>query len=261
MENNELHPILIVGTGPGDPDLLTVRAHRAISSADILLYDCMPAHFVLDVKRDDAEVVYLTKSHDAPKETLKQHDVNVIDHLEKYYKEGKKVVRLKAGDAFMYGSGGRETVMLAERGIPFDVIPGLTAGAAAANLYGVKISEKDETDLVMYYIAFDIKDNFYQVKEIAKLLKVGATLVLYMADDNFAKIVEIFENEGVEDSMPAVIVGRASIPDEECVSGTIETIVSEAEKKGMLMPFTYFIGKYVEATITKREKMAREAAL
>ncbi|MGD8777429.1 MAG: SAM-dependent methyltransferase [Ignavibacteria bacterium] len=258
MEKQELHPILIVGTGPGDPELLTVRAHKAISSADIILYDCMPAHYVLNVKRDDAEVVFLSKQHDAPREDLKLHDTNVIDHLEKYYKQGKKVVRLKAGDAFMYGSGGRETVMLIKRGIPFDVIPGLTAGAAAANLYGVKISEKDETDLVMYYIGFDIRDEYYQVGEMAKLLKVGATLVLYMADDNFDKITEVLKSRGVPGTIPAVVVGMASLPDEDCAVATLDTIVKETEKKEMVMPFTYFIGKYVDATITERTKMQRK---
>jgi uroporphyrin-III C-methyltransferase len=261
MNENQLHPVLITGAGPGDPDLLTVKAYEAIRSADILLYDCMPARYVLDIIREDAEVVYLCKNHEAPEDELKSHTLNVIDHLEKFYYEGKKVVRLKAGDAFMFGGGGHETELLTSRNIPFDVLPGLTAGAAAANLYGVKISEKDESDLVMYYIGFSIKDNFNQVRQIANLLHSGGTLILYMADDNLKDITSVLKSEGVPGTMPTVVVGMASLPDEDCVSATLDTITEETDKKVMLMPFTYFIGKHVKATIRTREKMLSKSLL
>jgi siroheme synthase len=261
MKEKELHPVLITGTGPGDPELLTVKAYEAIRSADILLYDCMPANYVLDIMRDDAEVVYLCKNHEAPEEELRLHTIDVIEHLEKYYFEGKKVVRLKAGDAFMFGGGGVEAELLTSRKIPFDVLPGLTAGAAAANLYGVKISEKNETDLVMYYIACDIKDDFYQVRQMAKLIQVGATLILYMADDNLQNIIEVLKNEGVPGTIPVVVVGMASLPDEDCAMATLDTIMEETEKKEMLMPFTYYIGNHVKATIEKRAKMPRKALI
>jgi uroporphyrin-III C-methyltransferase len=261
MKMKNLHPISITGTGPGVPDLLTVRAFNAISSADIVLYDCLPAHYVLNLISKDAEVIYLCKNHEALEEELEKHSLNVIDHLEKFYNEGKKVVRLKAGDAFMFGGGGAEANLLNERKIPFEVIPGITAGAAAANLYGIKISEKHESDLVMYYIAWEIKDDFYQLKQIAKLLKMGATLVLYMADNTMKDIIQVLKNEGVSGSMPSVVIGMASLPDEDCVSGTIDTILAEITKKEMLMPFTYFIGEYVERTIGKREKVLENYVL
>jgi len=255
MTNKLKHPVLITGTGPGDPQLLTVKAYKAIATADVLLYDCMPAHYVLDIKKQNAEITYLCKNHEATTDELQMHVISVIDHLEKFYNDGKKVVRLKAGDAFMYGGGGIESGMLKSRKIPFEIIPGLTAGAAAANLYGVKISEKDETDTVIYYIACDIKDDFFQIKKIAKLLNSGATLVLYMADDNLSKIISIMKEEGVQDTMPAVVVGMASLPDEDCTTATLGTIASEASRKQMLMPFTYFIGQHVKATVDYRAKM------
>jgi len=255
MTNLTKYPVQITGTGPGNPELLTVKAYEAIRSADILLYDCMPAHYVLEIKQEDAGIVYLCKNHEATENDLQAHIVNVIDHLEKYYNEGKKVVRLKAGDAFMYGGGGVEAGLLKSRSIPFEVIPGLTAGAAAANLYGVSISEKDQTDMVMYYIAHSITDNFYQVRQMAGLLKVGATLVLYMADDNLPDIIRVLKDEGVHGTMPAVIVGMASLPDEDCAIATLDTIAYETARKEMLMPFTYFIGKYVKATLEERVKM------
>jgi uroporphyrin-III C-methyltransferase len=256
MTNKERFPILITGTGPGNPELLTVKAHQAISSADVLLYDCMPAHYVLDLKREDAEVIYLCKNHEFTEDELRGHMINVINNLEKCYNNGKKVVRLKSGDAFMYGGGGFEASLLKSRGIPFEIIPGLTAGAAAANLYGVKISEKDETDTVVYYIACNITDNFYQIRQIAKLLNIGATLVLYMADDNLLKIRNVLKEEGVPGTIPAVVVGMASLPDEDCAIGSLDTITQEATKKEMLMPFTYFIGNHVKATVQNRTKMS-----
>lgn len=256
MTSKERFPILITGTGPGNPELLTVKAHQAISSADVLLYDCMPAHYVLDLKREDAEVIYLCKTHEFTEDELKGHMINVINNLEKCYNEGKKVVRLKSGDAFMYGGGGLEAGLLSSRNIPFEIIPGLTAGAAAANLYGIKISEKDETDTVVYYIACNITDNFYQIRQIAKLLNIGATLVLYMADDNLSKIISVLKEEGVPGTIPTVVVGMASLPDEDCANGTLDSIAFEAAKKEMLMPFTYFIGTNVNATVQNRTKMS-----
>jgi uroporphyrin-III C-methyltransferase len=249
------YPIQITGTGPGNPELLTVKAYEAITNADILVYDCMPAHYVLDIKRERAEIVYLCKNHEATEEEQQLHVLNVIEHLEKYYNEGKKVVRLKSGDAFMYGGGGIETNLLNVRNIPFEVIPGLTAGAAAANLYGIKISEKEETDTVIYYIGCHIDDNYYQLRQMAKLIKVGATLILYMADDNLENIVKVLKEEGVPGIVPAVVVGMASLPEEDCISATLDTIITEPLKKEMLMPFTYFIGNYVKATVIARTKM------
>jgi uroporphyrin-III C-methyltransferase len=256
MTNKERFPILITGTGPGNPELLTVKAYQAISSADVLLYDCMPAHYVLDIKREDAEIIYICKSHEFSENELRGHMINVIDTLEKNYNEGKKIVRLKSGDAFMYGGGGLEASLLKSRGIPFEIIPGLTAGAAAANLYGVKISEKDETDTVIYYIGCNITDNFYQLRQIARLLNIGATLVLYMADDNLSKIIKVLKEEGVPGAIPTVVVGMASLPSEDCASGTLDSITQETSKKEMLMPFTYFIGSHVKSTVESRTKMS-----
>lgn len=252
MENKKKHPILITGTGPGDPELLTVKAYNAISTADVLLYDCMPAHYVLEIKRKDAEVIYLCKNHEFTEDELKGHMIDVINNLERCYNEGKKVVRLKAGDAFMYGGGGLEASLMKSRNIPFEIIPGLTAGAAAANLYGVKLSEKDETDTVIYYIACNITDNYLQIRQIAQLLKIGATLVLYMADDNLLKIISVLKEEGVSGNMPSVVVGMVSLPDEDCVNATLDTMIGEISRKQMLMPFTYFIGKNVNAIVEKR---------
>lgn len=256
MKNKERFPILITGTGPGNPELLTVKAQQAISSADVLLYDCMPAHYVLDMKRADAEIIYLCKNHEFSEAELSRHVINVINNLERCHNDGKKVVRLKSGDAFMYGGGGLEAGLLKSRGIPFEVIPGLTAGAAAANLYGITISEKEETDTVVYYIACNITDNFYQVRQIAKLLNIGATMVLYMADDNLSKIFSVLKEEGIPGITPVVVIGMASLPDEDFVEGTLDNIVQEAIKKEMVMPFTYFIGKHVKATILNRTKMS-----
>jgi|WetSurMetagenome_2_1015567.scaffolds.fasta_scaffold108934_2 uroporphyrin-III C-methyltransferase len=261
MSEKIMYPIFIVGTGPGNPELLTIRAHEAIKAADIILYDCLPAKYVTTIKNKDAEVIYLTKNHEAPAEELNNHTKNVIELLEKYYYEGKRVVRLKAGDALMFGGAGIEATILSSKKIPFKVLPGITAGAAAANLYGIRISERNETDLVLYYIAFDIKDDFYQVRQIAKLLLVGASLVLYMADSYLEKIIKIFKEEGLEGSVPALAVGMASLPEEYFIEATLDTLPEEIKEKKMVKPCTYFIGKYVTATLKNKIKDHDESAV
>ena len=255
MNRKRQYPVIITGTGPGNPELLTVKAGKAIRKADVILYDCMPAHYVLELKGRNTEVIALCKNHEAGDGEQVKHLEDIIDHLEECYRSGRRIVRLKAGDPFMYGGAGIEARMLAARQVPFEIIPGLTAAAAASSLYGISISEKYETDMVIYYIAFKIDDNYLQIRQIAASLKVGATLVLYMADDNLAEIFEVLKEEGVPGSMPVVVAGMVSLPDEDCAEATIETIREVVLSKEMLMPFTYFIGYHVSASVKERIKM------
>lgn len=258
MSESKKYPIMLVGTGPGNPDLLTVKADKAIREADVLLYDCMLAQYLMALKRPDAQVIYLCKSPDNPAVQVKVHNNNVIDHLAHYYHAGKRVVRLKAGDAFMFGGGGHEVELLKKRGLAFEVVPGLTAGAVAANHYGISISEKDECDTVIYYIAYHINDNYQQIRQFAQLLNMGATVVLYMADDNLPTIIEVLKAEGVSGHLPAAVVGMASLPDEDCADATLDTIIRTAKQQDMLMPFTYFIGQHVKRFVDQPNKMPKQ---
>jgi len=141
------HPIIIAGTGPGDPELLTVKAQKAIASADVIVYDATQIEHIIDFCQSKAKRVKINKDKTRNSDTLRKE---IIQILADYHNTGKRDVRLKTGDAFMFGSGAAETELLFEMNLPFSVIPGITAGMAAAVYGNVRISEKKEADTVTF---------------------------------------------------------------------------------------------------------------
>lgn len=240
-EQKKRYPVSIVGAGPGDPDLLTVKAYRCIEEADVVLYDCLPAVHVTEIASDKTKVLFVDKHTDDPAKR-----VDMLDVVQQYYEEGKKVVRLKAGDALMFNGGGYEAKKLAERGIPFEFVPGLTAGTAGANLFAIPLNEIGESNTTLYLIANILDDRIDLIKEAARMmLHHGTTLVLYMAYDHLDAIFNIFKGEGLTGDLPVVAASMISLSDQDCVQGTIDTIQELMDDRQMLSPFTFFIGKYV----------------
>ena len=148
-------PVSIVGTGPGDPDLLTVRAARVISEADIILYDCDPARHALTIAPASAKIVRVDRHADNSSASHFGKD-SILDLIVEHYRQGKKVVRLKVGDPMLFGGKIEECHALRRMEIPFEVVPGVTAGASAANTYALSISTKYKSNAVIYLIADEI---------------------------------------------------------------------------------------------------------
>jgi uroporphyrin-III C-methyltransferase len=256
-EKMNFYPVSIVGAGPGDPDLLTVRAKMKIEEADVLLYDCLPAVHVLEKVSKNTNVIFLN-SHDP--ELTEKTDMTAL--MIQYYNQGLKVVRLKAGDAMMFNGGGIEARKLKKQGIPFEIVPGISAGTAGASLFAIPITEKYESNGVINIIAYEIRDNYAQIRDVAQMmLKHGTTAILYMAYDNLKDIFRVFQEEGVGADMPVVAASMLSLSDEDCVTGTIANIQQKMEDREMLSPFTFFVGRCVENNIepkTQDEKVNRK---
>ncbi len=259
QEMKQCYPVSIVGAGPGDPELLTVRAMERIKAADVLLYDCLPAVHVVELASNEAQVIFVNKHSDNPNDKA-----DMVELLSRYYHEGKRVVRLKAGDAMMFNGGGIEARRLKALDIPFEIVPGITAAAAGSNLFAIPITEKYESNGVMYVIADEIRDHFAQIRDVARMmLQHGTTAVLYMAYDHLKEIFAVFQEEGVGEDMPVVATSMISLADEDCVTGTIADILQKMEQREMLSPFTFFIGKCVENNIepkSQKERFARRIA-
>lgn len=254
-EQKNLYPVMIVGAGPGDPDLLTVKAARCIEQADVLLYDCLPAVHVTEVASKKTLVQFVDKHTDDPAKR-----VDMLDVVQRYYEEGKKVVRLKAGDALMFNGGGHEAKRLKERGIPFEFVPGLTAGAAGANLFAIPLNETGESNTTLYLIANILDDRIDLIKEAARMmLHHGTTLVLYMAYDHLDAIFDIFKSEGLTGDLPVVATSMISLSDQDCVQGTVDTIHRLMEERQMLSPFTFFIGKHVTHYLDPKTQEERDS--
>ncbi len=258
-EKMNFYPVSIVGAGPGDPDLLTVRANKRIEEADVLLYDCLPAVHVLEKVSKNTNVIFVNMHSDELKEKI-----DMVELMQKYYMQGLKVVRLKAGDAMMFNGGGIEARRLKKEGIPFEIIPGISAGTAGASLFAIPITEKYESNGVINIIAYEIRDNYAQIRAVAQMmLKHGTTAILYMAYDNLTEIFRVFQEEGVGADMPVVATSMLSLSDEDCIAGTITTIQERMEERKMVSPFTFFVGRCVENNIepkTQEEKVNRKIA-
>ncbi|MBP1639324.1 MAG: Uroporphyrin-III C/tetrapyrrole (Corrin/Porphyrin) methyltransferase [Bacteroidetes bacterium] len=255
-KTKERYPVKIVGAGPGDPGLLTVKAYRSIEEADVLLYDCLPAVHVTEVASSKTVVRFIDKHNEDP-----ARRVDMLDVLEQYYNEGKKIVRLKAGDALMFNGGGYEAKKLKERGVPFEIIPGITAGTAGSNLFAIPLNEKGETNATLYLIADQLDDRVGLIRSAARMMRdQDATVVLYMAYDHLREIFALFEEEGLISDLPVVATSMISLSDEDCVEGTMQNILQKMESREMVAPFTFFIGKYVTHYLSPKSQAERDLA-
>lgn len=247
--------VFIVGTGPGDPDLLTVKAKRLMEEADVILYDCLPAQYVLAVAKPSAVVKFVNKH---PGEGEKKEDL--LEYLRQYYEEGKKVVRLKAGDALMFNGGDVDARRLRDWEIPFEIVPGITASCAASNIFAIPTTEIHKSDALINLIAFEINDEFAHLRDIAGLFKHGDTVALYMAYDNLEAIFRVWKEEGVDGSIPVAIASMVSLKQEDVALATLDTTPAVIVEREMLSPFVFFIGKHVDMYAERKtaERRMRE---
>jgi siroheme synthase len=237
----EKKKVYITGTGPGDPDLLTVKARRLIEAADVILYDCLPAEHVLALAGPSAEVKFVNKH---PDEGEKKEDL--LEYVRQYYSEGKMVVRLKAGDALMFNGGDVDARRLRDWGIPFEIVPGITASCAASGIFAIPTTELHKSDALLNLIAFEINDGFAHLRDVARLFRHGDTVALYMAYDNLEAIFGVWKEEGVDGDMPVVVASMVSLKQEDAARATINTVQDVIAEREMLAPFVFFVGKHVD---------------
>ncbi|ABL64501.1 Uroporphyrin-III C/tetrapyrrole (Corrin/Porphyrin) methyltransferase [Chlorobium phaeobacteroides DSM 266] len=239
MTQENIHnPVSIVGTGPGDPDLLTVRASRIIRSADVILYDCATAKPALSIASETAIIHEVNRQASAGKPSI-------LELIEMYYHEGRKVVRLKVGDPMLFGGEIDECRALKALNIPFEVVAGITAGSSAASSYALPISLKYQSNSVTYIIADEPGADFALFRDASRLLRHGSTIVLYMATKNLENIFRVFVEEGVPETMAVFAVGKSGWPDESSAEGTMRDIVAQIELRQLKEPIIFFLGRHL----------------
>ena len=231
--------VYLVGAGPGDPDLLTFRALRLMQKADVVLYDRLTDPHVMNLVRREAERIYVGKQpedHELP-----QGEISAL--LVKLAREGKRVLRLKGGDPFMFGRGGEEIEALAAEGIPFQVCPGVTAAIGAAAYAGIPLTHRDHAQACVFVTGHG-KDGKIDLDWTA-LLQPRQTVAIYMGLRNVEALTREFVARGADADLPAAIVDNATRPNQRVVVGTLGTLAAKARAAELSGPSIIIIGTVV----------------
>lgn len=243
--------VYLVGAGPGDPDLLTFRAMRLIQRADVVLYDRLIGQGLLDLVRRDAELIYVGK---LPKEhTVQQEELSQM--LARLAREGKVVVRLKGGDPFMFGRGGEEIEVLAEEGIPFQVVPGITAAAGCASYAGIPLTHRDHAQACVFVTGHG-KGGKGRTAEVdldwPALIQPHLTVCVYMGLGQLETLSQSFIAHGADPALPVAVVDKGTRRDQKVVTGTLTTIASRVADARLAGPAMTIIG----TVVTLHDKLA-----
>ena len=245
--------IYLVGAGPGDPDLLTLRAARLIERAGLIVHDGLVDPAILALARPDARLISVAKQRS--KHTLPQDDINAL--LVREAREGRDVVRLKGGDPFVFGRGGEEMEAAVAAGIACEVIPGISAANGAAAASGIALTHRDAASIVSF-VAGQCKGLSDQ--DWSGLAGVGRTLVIYMGVKTAPQIAEKLMADGLAPDMPFAVIENASRPEMRVLRGPLAALPDIVEGEAVRSPALIVIGEVAARENVAIAQLALEAA-
>jgi len=233
--------VLLVGAGPGDPELLTMKAVRALKSADVILYDRLIGEGVLDHARREAELIPVGKAKGA--HSVPQEDINAL--LIDRARAGQTVVRLKGGDPFIFGRGGEELDALREAGIAIEIVPGVTAGIAAAASLQIPLTHRDVSHTVTFLSGHEAggEEPSFEHLDLAALSTGKNTLLVYMGVTTAGVIAKRLLDAGFKPDLPVIAVENASRDEERRVAATIADLAAHPERLGLKSPAVLIFGE------------------
>lgn len=243
--------VSLIGAGPGDPDLITVKGLKRLQQADVIVYDYLVSGELLSQARPDAEIIYVGKK--AGNHTLPQEQINTL--LRDYSLEGKRVARLKGGDPFVFGRGGEEATTLAEAGIPFEVVPGVSSAIAVPAYAGIPVTHRDFVSSFTVITGHErqgIEGSDESRLDWHSLVRIGGTLVFLMGVGQLEKIAARLIEAGMSAETPVGVVRWGTYKDQQTVTGPLTEIAHLVKAAGIKPPAVTIIGEVVGL----REKLA-----
>ncbi len=230
--------VYLVGAGPGDPGLLTVRAVELIATADVILHDRLIPPGALDGAREDAELVYCGKRPGKPEVPQPRIEQLMVEHA----RAGRSVVRLKGGDPFVFGRGGEEAEALAVAGVPFEVVPGVTAGVAAPAYAGIPVTHRDDASAVAFVTGHEDPAKDDSALDWPALARFPGTLVLYMGVGRLPEIAQRLIAAGRDPGEPAAAIERGTMAAQRTATATLDGLAEEVERTGLSPPAILLFG-------------------
>jgi len=230
--------VYLVGSGPGDPDLLTVKARRLLDDADVVLHDKLPGPEILGlIPEDKREDVGKRAGGDRTPQSVTN------ERLVELAEAGNTVVRLKGGDPFVFGRGGEEAVYLADHGIPFEVVPGVTSAIAGPAVAGIPPTHRDYASSVSFVTGHEDPTKDESAVDWDALAATGGTIVVLMGVGKLPDYTAALRDAGMDPDTPVALVERATWPDQQVATGTLDTIVDARDEVGIEPPAITVIGE------------------
>ena len=234
--------VWLVGAGPGDPGLMTLLGLHALRSADVLVYDALVNPAILEMARDGIETVYAGKRGGRP--SPDQRDISL--RLVELAREGKRVLRLKGGDPFVFGRGGEEALTLVEHAVPFRIVPGISAGIGGLAYAGIPVTHRDTNHNVTFLTGHDASGVVPDAIDWPSVARGSPVIVMYMAMKHIEPISTRLLENGRGADEPVAVISNASLPEQRVLETTLGRVATEVKQQGFKPPAMFVVGEVVK---------------